>query len=191
MTRHQGRTALYRLYGADERLLYIGVAANPQSRWRQHAEEKAWWPNVAIREVEWFPTRGEAENAECAEIGKHRPPENRDLGVKPATHLSPGDNDGGPGVALVALVKEYCRAVGRLAQVRDETASIRADLELEAVSVMRSGWSPYRLAKYLPWGEAHVRKLARAADIEPNERYRDRAAALRKTAPTPPATEED
>jgi hypothetical protein len=190
MAPHQGRTALYRLYDQNERLMYIGITANPTARWARHAEEKDWWPRVSIREVEWFSTRAEAEVAECAEIGRRLPPENRDRGVLPATYVTGSSNAEGPGEAMLQLVEAYGRAAKQLAEARDAATAARESLEREAISVMRSGWSPYKLAKFLPWGEWHVRKLARANGIEPNERYRERAAALRKPTPAPPAAEE-
>lgn len=58
------RTALYRLYDAAGRLLYVGVAANPERRWEQHSRDKAWWPEVERRTCEWLDTRGQAERQE-------------------------------------------------------------------------------------------------------------------------------
>jgi hypothetical protein len=59
------------------------------------------------------------------------------------------------------------------------------------LTALRSGTHrPTDITKASGWTAAYVRKLAREAGIEPNERYRERAAALRKTAPAPPAAEE-
>jgi predicted GIY-YIG superfamily endonuclease len=64
------RTALYRLYDADDRLLYVGISSNPHRRWKQHALEhaKTWWPDVRGERVQWFESRREAEVAELAAI---------------------------------------------------------------------------------------------------------------------------
>lgn len=72
------RTALYRLFDADGRLLYIGIAKNPTVRWQQHARDKAdtWWPDVANKKLEWFDARSEAEAAEVAAIRSEGPPYN-------------------------------------------------------------------------------------------------------------------
>jgi predicted GIY-YIG superfamily endonuclease len=72
------RTALYRLYDAQERLLYIGIAKNPTRRWWQHARDQAdsWWPDVARKAVEWFDTRVLAEAAEVEAIKREGPPYN-------------------------------------------------------------------------------------------------------------------
>ena len=66
-------TTLYRLFDADERLLYIGIADKWTSRMTQHAAEKAWWSDVASTRFESFPTRDEACAAEKAAIIAERP----------------------------------------------------------------------------------------------------------------------
>lgn len=53
-------TAVYRLYDADGRLLYVGMGRNPMGRWASHADQHAWWTDVARFEVTWYPTRREA-----------------------------------------------------------------------------------------------------------------------------------
>ncbi|MFE6126759.1 GntR family transcriptional regulator [Streptomyces sp. NPDC056437] len=59
-----GRTALYRLYNADDSLLYVGISVNLAQRWDSHSRSKLWWHLVARRHVEWFDTRLEALRAE-------------------------------------------------------------------------------------------------------------------------------
>lgn len=67
------RTALYRLLAANGRLLYVGIAANPDSRWGQHSTNQQWWDDVADRKIEWFPNRAAAAAAEVAAIKTERP----------------------------------------------------------------------------------------------------------------------
>jgi GIY-YIG catalytic domain len=68
-----GRTALYRFFNAAGILLYVGVATYPHTRWKQHAREKSWWPEVAEKAIEWHPTRVEAEQAEGVAINTEEP----------------------------------------------------------------------------------------------------------------------
>lgn len=62
------RTAVYRLYDADGSLLYVGTSNQPEARWKQHAPEKPWWPQVARKDIEWYPDRPKALTAEALAI---------------------------------------------------------------------------------------------------------------------------
>jgi predicted GIY-YIG superfamily endonuclease len=71
------RTALYRLYGADDRLLYVGISSNPKGRLGAHSRDKHWWPEVARHALEWFETRKSAERIEKIEVEEERPRYNK------------------------------------------------------------------------------------------------------------------
>ncbi|MGA5315090.1 GIY-YIG nuclease family protein [Streptomyces pseudogriseolus] len=62
------RTALYRLYDEAGVLLYVGISCNLNERWKDHREEKLWWPQVVEKQVEWYEKRSEAESAEVHAI---------------------------------------------------------------------------------------------------------------------------
>ncbi|MEV5941296.1 GIY-YIG nuclease family protein [Streptomyces sp. NPDC051994] len=70
------RTALYRLYDAGDQLLYVGVAQDPKVRFRQHRSEKPWWPAVAMKDIEWFPSAGAALSEERRAIKEECPRHN-------------------------------------------------------------------------------------------------------------------
>ncbi|MGA5604025.1 GIY-YIG nuclease family protein [Streptomyces griseoincarnatus] len=53
------RAAVYRLYDAQDTLLYIGSAYDPEKRCRTH-RAKPWWPEVARREDQWVASRRKA-----------------------------------------------------------------------------------------------------------------------------------
>lgn len=67
------RTALYRLYDARGRLLYVGITNDPKMRWLAHAGDKAWWPEVVRRDVEWVSDRPTAAQMEGEAIRTERP----------------------------------------------------------------------------------------------------------------------
>jgi hypothetical protein len=67
------RTALYRFYNADGALLYVGITENTVQRWRGHASEKPWWPEVVRKTVDWFDDRATAEVNERVAIRSEDP----------------------------------------------------------------------------------------------------------------------
>lgn len=77
------RTALYRFYAGNDRLLYIGITVDPVTRFAQHAQTSAWYRQHARVVVEWFDTRTAAELAERAAIATEKPLWN-------VTHAAPG-----------------------------------------------------------------------------------------------------
>jgi predicted GIY-YIG superfamily endonuclease len=72
-----GRTLLYRLYDADDELLYIGITDDPAGRMRGHAGDKDWWPEVARKTAVWYQYRAQAETAETIAIGLEQPKHNK------------------------------------------------------------------------------------------------------------------
>ncbi|MFI8942718.1 GntR family transcriptional regulator [Streptomyces syringium] len=71
------QTALYHLYDADDRLLYVGITNDTTKRLAAHRHSKHWWRLVAREAVEWFATREEAEKAEIDAIRRNHPRYNR------------------------------------------------------------------------------------------------------------------
>lgn len=64
---------LYRFYDRNNRLLYVGITSDTRVRFRQHAESKKWWPDVAVREITHYPTRPDLAAAEIVAIKRERP----------------------------------------------------------------------------------------------------------------------
>ncbi|NUS73199.1 MAG: GIY-YIG nuclease family protein [Corynebacteriales bacterium] len=72
----QGPTSVYALYGADGRLLYVGVArvGREKERWEEHRRHQQWWPDVHTRHIVGiYPNRAEALAAEAGLIKSARP----------------------------------------------------------------------------------------------------------------------
>ncbi len=67
------RTAVYRLFAADDTLLYVGVAKRFGTRWEQHAKAQPWWPHVDHQTVYWYPSREDALLIEKAAIDAEMP----------------------------------------------------------------------------------------------------------------------
>jgi hypothetical protein len=66
-------TALYRIRGEADLLLYIGISWNPALRWNQHQLKQPWWAELRSLTVEWYDSRPEAEAAEESAVVAERP----------------------------------------------------------------------------------------------------------------------
>jgi predicted GIY-YIG superfamily endonuclease len=66
-------TSVYRLFDADDRLLYVGCSEYWNLRINAHRRDKDWFPTVTRTTVERFPTREEALAAELAAIRTEAP----------------------------------------------------------------------------------------------------------------------
>lgn len=77
------RTALYRLLDGAGRLLYIGIAFDPEARKTAHSHSKLWWPEVTECRTEWYETRSEAATAEAAAVKAEKPIYNKAANESP------------------------------------------------------------------------------------------------------------
>jgi predicted GIY-YIG superfamily endonuclease len=66
-------TALYRLYDANNALLYLGITWDPDWRMKGHLLDKEWMHLVVRRTVEWYPDRPSALAAEAAATETEKP----------------------------------------------------------------------------------------------------------------------
>ena len=69
----EGKTQLYRHYGADGSLLYVGVSLSTVQRLSQHRDGSGWFTEIKRIEVEDFLTRQEALRAETRAIIEEDP----------------------------------------------------------------------------------------------------------------------
>lgn len=74
--RYDGPTVVYRMYDADDRLLYVGVTCNTANRWQAHRRNSAWWKAVARKELTTYPDRSAALTAEREAIRAEKPVHN-------------------------------------------------------------------------------------------------------------------
>lgn len=127
------RTALYRLRDLQGNLLYIGIAANPDARWRVHRREKTWAHLVADRSIEWFPNRAAAEAAEAVAIRSEKPRHN----VSHSTTRKRGDAKG-----------EYRRLYATPRQVRIPTQAWK---EFDAAAKAAGTTRGKLTAEFISW----------------------------------------
>lgn len=65
--------ALYRLFGGQNDLLYVGISTRPFQRFMEHQHGKQWWPHVETVTVERYATIDAARKAEEAAILHEHP----------------------------------------------------------------------------------------------------------------------
>jgi excinuclease UvrABC nuclease subunit len=65
--------ALYRFFGIDGSLLYVGITSMLLTRLGRHGEDKPWWTAVARVDVQHFGSRREALQAEEEAIKAEHP----------------------------------------------------------------------------------------------------------------------
>jgi predicted GIY-YIG superfamily endonuclease len=70
-------TALYRVFGEADLLLYIGISKDFGARWKQHARVQPWWDERRRLTVELLDSRSAAEAAEVAAIRAEGPKYNK------------------------------------------------------------------------------------------------------------------
>lgn len=68
---------LYRCYDATGEL-YVGITSAGVKRFRNHGNDKGWWPDVDTVRIEHFATREETLDAEVVAIRRERPRHNVD-----------------------------------------------------------------------------------------------------------------
>jgi len=128
MNEPSARVALYRFYGTDDLLLYVGISQHLGQRWEAHMRSKLWWPAVRRQTVQWYASRAEAAVAESVAIAQERPLYN----LQQAT---PPRRQGGVGAALDALDQ----ATTALARVRSlvETVALASAEPAEDATNLR------------------------------------------------------
>lgn len=64
---------LYRFYDADGQLLYVGITNSISRRFKAHASDKPWWPDVADCRIAFYPSRAALARAEEDAIKYEKP----------------------------------------------------------------------------------------------------------------------
>lgn len=54
---NKSRTALYRYYGKNQTLLYVGISLSAVHRLKQHSSKASWVDEIENITIEYFPTR--------------------------------------------------------------------------------------------------------------------------------------
>jgi hypothetical protein len=98
---------LYRFYGVDDALLYIGITARPMQRFRAHQKMQTWWTEVRHIGVENFPTRADLVIGERQAIIAERPKYNITHNTAPEQPKDLGRTYSLAQVAEMVLPKDF------------------------------------------------------------------------------------
>jgi len=128
----QRRTAVYRLYDRNQRLLYVGIAHDTKVRWRQHAREKDWWGQVHWRTAIWHNSRLGAAIEEYCAIRFENPIYNKNREYDYRLGWEPGDSPGAhqPRPWRLGLITAAAR--------HSRGGSAQGDAELHFAAVIRA-----------------------------------------------------
>lgn len=66
-------TTLYRMWGDNHRLLYVGITKRGYGRMYNHARMSEWWRQVITISLEHYPSREDAMAAEARAIHREKP----------------------------------------------------------------------------------------------------------------------
>lgn len=78
---------LYRFFNRKGDLLYVGISANAAKRMAEHRKDKPWWHEVKRVDIERYPSRHEAADAERLAIRTEHPKYNIVHAVKAGSNL--------------------------------------------------------------------------------------------------------
>ena len=85
-------TQLYRHFGAEDELLYVGISLRSMKRLVEHRQNSDWFDEIIRVDIEHFPDRESAMDAERKAVQEENPRYNKRL-KKPKSLLSEPTND--------------------------------------------------------------------------------------------------
>lgn len=129
--KRDARHVLYRFFGVEHDLLYIGISMNAPSRFAQHRADKPWWHEVVDISMEPHATRADVLAAEREAIKAERPRHNIAHNL-PAIPIAP--------VIPAAELLWVCDGCGK--QVRPESGYF--EVSNAAVAAVEQGEKSWR-----------------------------------------------
>lgn len=169
------QTQLYRHFDAAGRLLYVGISLNSVMRLSQHKLHSQWFAQIAHVEVETFPNRAAALQAERRAIAVEKPQHN--IAGRTWGAGEPELTVDTPRLARAALIAR----VVRLVYTRDEAArelhlssqAIRVLIETGQLGTITQGKRTFITGwQVLEYLEARMEEAARARDRTRENRLR-------------------
>jgi hypothetical protein len=133
-----GRSAVYRIFGDGQRLLYIGSSERPRQRWHEHRNRTAWWPEARVYSLTWLPDRDTAYQVEALAIAAERPAFNQ---VWQPQQVPAPRKVADP----VEEVRRVTDALAAVEEIADEEQRVKAKSRIMADQVERNkAWAQER-----------------------------------------------
>ncbi len=107
------KTALYRHFDSEGRLLYVGISVSAINRLKQHMSGAQWAMEISEVRIEWFADRASAERAERLAIMNEKPIYNKILNQNPPAPHQTGN------AKLLKELQKAAKAYGVSALARD------------------------------------------------------------------------
>ncbi|MFD0053017.1 GIY-YIG nuclease family protein [Streptomyces sp. NPDC127168] len=124
-----GRSAVYRIFGDDQRLLYIGSSERPRQRWHEHRNRTDWWPQARAYSLTWLASRDSAFKAEQKAIVTERPVFNFVWQCREAPAPRQLDSE---------EVRRVADALEAVERIEDREERVRAKSQIMAAQVARN-----------------------------------------------------
>lgn len=128
-------TVLYRLYGENDVLLYVGISGRWLTRMKQHSKDKPWFDDVASVRIERFCSKSEALAAERAAIHAEHPKHNI------AHNTEPERKSYDFKISVNTAMRAWAEDAQRIIQERPETLAHTFDHVAEILGM------PYRVVE--------------------------------------------
>jgi len=157
------RQVLYRMFDADDALLYVGVSMNVAQRFAAHRSDKQWWGDIARITLSHFATRREVLVAEATAIREERPLYNvqhatRVLAAVGATPTETAQRIG----ALADDERELYEASQHRRAVEAELEAARAEERQAVVQALDDGMKQAQVCEITGYTREHIRRIALA-----------------------------
>lgn len=131
------RTAVYRCYDADDRLLYVGMSIDPHGRLECHRTQSSWYPRMVRSTFEWFPDRATARAEELRVMRAESSLHNRE-GLTMPTRALPGPDGTRWAAEAIRLRRQKWTIKAIAAHLGTSSGRVRSVLRLHHLAGV--GW---------------------------------------------------
>lgn len=161
MSTGKRRQTLYRMFDADNQLLYVGVSMNVAQRFAAHRSSKRWWGDINRIDLEHFASRREVLAAEAHAIRTEAPLYNVQYATRPLAVAAGTPRET---VQLIDGLTQHEHAVREISLHRRaleaELEEARTEEREAIVAALDSGMKQVQVCALTGYTREHVRRIA-------------------------------